>query len=101
MINLENQNEPTIGDYNRLLRSHDDLLEQLANLKRINPSTKNWYKSKGVMGGLVAVLVGVLSIAGNAFGWSDAIMQPLVSMGGVGGLVAIVGRVTASHEVNA
>ena len=101
MINLENQNEPTLDDYNRLLESHEDLLERLANLKRINLSTKSWYKSKGVMGGLVAVLVGALSIAGNALGWSDAVMQPLVSMGGVGGLVAIVGRMTAKSEVTA
>lgn len=67
-----------------------------------NNTPKHWYESKGVWGGIIAMLA---AIAG-AFGYAvDAEAQAsiveliTVIVGGVGGLLAIVGRIKAERKV--
>lgn len=67
-----------------------------------NATPKKWYESKGVWGGIVALLA---AIAG-AFGYAiDADTQAsvveliMITSGGIGGLLAIYGRIKAERRV--
>jgi len=64
--------------------------------------TKAWYKSKGVMGGIVTIM----AVALGAFGYQLApadqtqLIEAVSAIGGViGGLLSIYGRVTASKSI--
>lgn len=60
---------------------------------------KKWYQSKGVWGGLAAVVAGV----GAAFGLDlDAgqLTEVMLALGAaVGGIIAIIGRMKASKKI--
>lgn len=64
--------------------------------------SKNWYQSKTVWGGLIAVAAPLLDLAGLPI---DAGMQTeladrmVVFIGAVGGLLAIWGRLTANSAI--
>lgn len=65
---------------------------------------KKWYKSKGVWGGIVAVVAGM---AGQFFGvdigedTQDKLASQIpAAIGVVGGLVAIIGRIVAQDKVD-
>ena len=65
-------------------------------------STKPWYQSKGVWGGIVAALAGL----GGLFGFTvpegemPAITDALVGLAAaVGGLLAVYGRIAASSRI--
>jgi len=63
---------------------------------------KPWYMSKGVWGGVIALLAAILGAFGYALGADDqvALADIALSIGGaVGGLLAIYGRVKASKGV--
>jgi hypothetical protein len=63
---------------------------------------KPWYMSKGVWGGLIAMLAAILGDFGYALGADDqvALADIALSIGGaLGGLLAIYGRVKASKGV--
>ena len=66
-------------------------------------SSKKWYKSKGVWGGVIAVLAG---LAGSIWGIDvsaeaqDKIASHLPTLiGAVGGLIGVIGRLTAKDKV--
>ena len=67
-----------------------------------NAETKQWYLSKGVWGGIVAAVIGVLSMFGvgavNAEQETitELIMQ-IVSV--IAGIVAVYGRITANKNI--
>lgn len=63
---------------------------------------KKWYESKGVWGGIIAMLAAI----SGAFGYAvDADAQASIAelitvvVGGVGGLLAIIGRIKADRKV--
>lgn len=65
--------------------------------------SKAWYLSKGVIGGLVAVL----SVVFGALGYNvspeeqEAVVAAVAAIGaGVGGLVSAYGRVRANRKIN-
>jgi len=63
---------------------------------------KPWYMSKGVWGGVIALLAAILGAFGYALGADDqaALADIALSIGGAfGGLLAIYGRVKASKGV--
>jgi hypothetical protein len=69
-------------------------------------NSKNWYESKGVWGGIVAVLAGIMAMAGHSL--SPQTQQVIVDNGvGIatavatiaGGLVAIYGRLKADKVI--
>ena len=64
--------------------------------------TKSWYMSKSVWGGLVAVAAAGLAAFGYTVGADEqsALTDIVVAVaGGIGGLIAIVGRVKATKQV--
>ena len=63
---------------------------------------KNFLKSKGVWGGLIALGGSVANVAGYAIDGatvSEAILNVNSIVGAVGGLMAIYGRVTAKDRI--
>jgi protein-S-isoprenylcysteine O-methyltransferase Ste14 len=63
---------------------------------------KSWWASKGVWGGVVAVLAAVAGIFGFTFGVEaqEATVQMITQiLAGAGGLLAIWGRVTAKRPI--
>lgn len=63
---------------------------------------KNWYESKAVWGGLIAVgaaVAGALGISIDASTQSEITDYIVVGVGAVGGLVAIYGRVKADKQI--
>lgn len=67
-----------------------------------NVESKAWYASKGVVGGVVAVL----SVVAGAFGYNlspedqEAIVVSIAAIGSaVGGLLAIYGRLHANRKI--
>ena len=64
--------------------------------------TKAWYKSKGVMGGIVTIMAVVLGTFGYKLAPEDQtqLIEAVSAIGGViGGLLSIYGRVTASKSI--
>ena len=63
--------------------------------------TKPWYTSKGVWGGVVAMILGILATAGLDIGSEqDTIVDLLVQIGVVvAGLLALVGRLKAKNRI--
>ncbi len=64
--------------------------------------SKPWYASKGIWGGVIAVLAAVLGAFGYTVGPED--MQQLsvigASIGGsIGGVIGVIGRVKATKTV--
>lgn len=65
---------------------------------------KQWYLSKTVWGGLLAVAASALQLKGLQLGAGDqsAIADSVVSIAGaLGGIVAVYGRVTAKSAIKA
>jgi len=65
--------------------------------------TKPWYASKGVWGGIIAAAAGVAGMLGYSISDTDvSTLTELISAGvaTVAGLVAVIGRVVASHKIN-
>lgn len=63
---------------------------------------KSWWASKGVWGGLVAVLAAVAGIFGFTFGveaQEATVAMVTQILAGLGGLLAIWGRVTAKQPI--
>lgn len=63
---------------------------------------KKWYESKGVWGGIIALLAAIAGAFGYTVTGDDqqALSEIALSLGGaVGGLLAIYGRVKASKRV--
>lgn len=68
----------------------------------MNIETKPWYASKGVIGGVVAVLAGISALFGYSVSAADqaSLIELLAGLAGTaGGLLAIVGRVTAKQAI--
>lgn len=64
--------------------------------------TKQWYHSKTVWGGLIAVMASLLQATGIDIdaGTQGALADDLVALAGaVGGLVAIYGRIAANRRL--
>jgi hypothetical protein len=64
--------------------------------------SKAWYLSKTVWGALVAILASILHISGFELGMLEQgqLIDGLVGIAGsVGGLVALYGRIVASHAL--
>lgn len=64
--------------------------------------TKPWYASSGVWGGIIAVAAPVLGTLHYNVSAADqaSLSVAIAAVGGaVGGIVAIVGRVTASKQI--
>lgn len=64
--------------------------------------SKAWYLSKTVWGALVAVLASILHISGFELGVLEQgqLIDALVGIAGsVGGMVALYGRIVASHAL--
>jgi dihydrodipicolinate synthase/N-acetylneuraminate lyase len=63
---------------------------------------KKWYKSKAVWGGLIAVLAAIASAFGYAISpeEQDTIIEAVIAVvGGVGGVLAVYGRVKADSTI--
>jgi len=63
---------------------------------------KNWYESKAVWGGAVALVCGVAGMFGFSVAESDmaSLEQALLAIGSaVGGIIAIYGRLRAKTEI--
>jgi len=66
---------------------------------------KNWWASRGVVGGLVALVCGVLASMGYAATAEDAVMMSnateavLSAISAVGGAVALYGRIKATKRI--
>ena len=63
---------------------------------------KNWYASKGVWGGIVALIAGAAALFGYAV--PEAEQAQIASLlaaagGGAGGLLAIAGRIRAQKRI--
>jgi protein-S-isoprenylcysteine O-methyltransferase Ste14 len=68
----------------------------------MDTENKNWFASKGVWGGIVAVLAAIAGIFGLNFGLEaqEATVQLITQIiAGAGGLLAIWGRVTAKQPI--
>ncbi len=68
--------------------------------------TKPWYLSKGIIGGLVSVVVGVLAFLGHALpdGSVPFLTDQLTkvaegALAVIGGITAIYGRLTAQKRI--
>lgn len=64
--------------------------------------TKKWWESTGVWGGVVAFLVAVVPLFGYQINLSDKdALEGLIlgAVGGIGGIIAIIGRVRASSRI--
>jgi hypothetical protein len=65
---------------------------------------KQWYLSKTVWGGLLAMAASALQLKGLQLGASDqsALADSIVSItGALGGILAVYGRVTATTAIKA
>ena len=65
-------------------------------------SSKAWYTSKSVIGGLVAVLAGAAGLLGYQVAEADQaqIVDAVIAVSSVvGGLIAVYGRVTATKAI--
>lgn len=65
-------------------------------------NSKPWYMSKGVWGGLVALLAGVAAMLGYNLGPEDQVTltNALIGAGSaVGGVLAVYGRVKAQDNL--
>lgn len=65
-------------------------------------SMKQWYQSKTVWGALIAVLAPLLQVVGLNLptGFESELAEGLVTVaGGVGGLVALYGRLSARSMI--
>ena len=63
---------------------------------------KAWYQSKTIWGALIAVLAPLLHVAGLNLpgGFENELAEGLVTVaGGVGGLVALYGRLAATSAI--
>lgn len=63
---------------------------------------KKWWESKGVWGGVLAVVGGLLGVGGYVLGPEDieTLSAAFASIGSaVGGILAVYGRVKASKKV--
>lgn len=63
---------------------------------------KAWYQSKTIWGALIAVLAPLLQVVGLNLpgGFESALAEGLVTIaGGVGGLVALYGRLAATSAI--
>lgn len=63
---------------------------------------KNWYESRAVWGGLIAMAAGIAGAFGYSFGveTQSLIVDSVIAVGGaVGGLVAVYGRVKADSKI--
>jgi len=63
---------------------------------------KNWWESKGVVGGIVAAAAGISAALGYAIAPNDvsAGTEDILSIvSAIGGLLAIYGRVTATTRI--
>jgi|TARA_R110002110_G_scaffold415850_1_gene657970 dihydrodipicolinate synthase/N-acetylneuraminate lyase len=63
---------------------------------------KKWYKSKAVWGGLIAVVAAIASALGYAISpeEQDTIIEAVIAVvGGVGGVLAVYGRVKADSTI--
>ncbi|MCK5296456.1 MAG: hypothetical protein KAJ75_06175 [Alphaproteobacteria bacterium] len=68
--------------------------------KRID--TKPWWKSQGVWGGIIAVAAGIGGLFGYSISGADQASIAEAGIGiasAVGGLVAIIGRISASKNI--
>ena len=67
---------------------------------------KNWWASRGVIGGLVAAICGALAAMGYAATSDDAIIltntteAALSAFSAIGGAVAMWGRIRATKRIN-
>ena len=64
--------------------------------------SKAWWQSKGVWGGVIAMLCGIANGFGIEIGLDDQMVlsETVVTMiGGLGGLLAIYGRVKAKSSI--
>jgi hypothetical protein len=65
-------------------------------------STKAWYQSRTIWGALVAVFAALFSVAGLDLpaGLHGELAEGLVTVaGGIGGLVALYGRLSATRAI--
>lgn len=65
-------------------------------------NSKPWYASKGVWGGIVALLAGIAAMLGYTIGPDEqaTLVNALIGVGGsIGGVLAVYGRVKAKDEV--
>lgn len=63
---------------------------------------KSWYQSKGVWGGVVAVVAGAAGLLGMAISPEDQelIVQGAMAIGSaIGGLLSVYGRITAADKI--
>ncbi|OLP61861.1 hypothetical protein BJF93_19445 [Xaviernesmea oryzae] len=63
---------------------------------------KNWYASRTVWGGLIALLAALAKVAGVDLSLEDqtGILDGVTALtGGIGGLLAIYGRLRARHRL--
>ena len=65
-------------------------------------STKAWYQSRTIWGALIAVFAPLFSIAGFGLpaGLHGELAEGLVTVaGGIGGLIALYGRLSATRSI--
>lgn len=61
--------------------------------------TKPWWQSKGVIGGAVAVVSAIAGLLGVSFDEGQLTESLLMIGAGVGGVLAIWGRVVADKQI--
>lgn len=64
--------------------------------------SKDWWKSKGVIGGVVAAVCGIAGLFGVVVAPEDAeiIVTSVTAIGGaIGGIIAAVGRIKATKNI--
>ena len=89
----------------KLLWAWNVLKKKWKELKKMsNEENKHWYLSKGVIGGLVTVLLVVIRAAGIEIEGGDTIKDLLVEnilliITGAAGLLAVYGRITAKKKL--
>jgi hypothetical protein len=65
-------------------------------------TTKDWYQSKTVWGGLVAIAAALMKAAGTEISLADqaALIDAAINLAGVvGGILAIYGRLAATASI--
>lgn len=66
------------------------------------PDTKTWYQSKAVWGAIAALLATLIRMTGHEPG-ADAVQQitdaALSAATGLGALLALYGRISATHRI--
>lgn len=65
-------------------------------------STKSWYASKAVWGGIIAAgaaIAGLFHISVSAADQASLMDDAVTIAGGVGGVLAIVGRIVANAKI--